>query len=250
MSIEHFYWFIDREVVDPVLEMSWKAFLLKYPWDRDYVDDVLLFAVDPELDAAAISHILENRTLRWTMKRSSPAYWFLNQVVHHVPVLEQRCPEVWPEDLYESAVLDAASVEAFLDGKISEERLWAVYNIDGRHDPRVFLRLSRRELWNVEVALGYGAVEKPIYAWQSDECLNEGYGCLGLRDTRRFIGFLDQAWNENWPVSRLNERARQELNLADKPLYFNDFDLPSRLIACLEEARPAKPCALQYFERL
>jgi hypothetical protein len=47
-----------------------------------------------------------------------------------------------------------------------------------------------------------------------------------------------------------NKEARQERDLLDKPLYFHDFDLPSDLIACLEEARPVKPCALQYFERL
>jgi hypothetical protein len=250
MSIEHFYWFIDREVVDPVLEMSWKAFLRKYPWDRDFVDDIFMFALDPELDADAISHILENHTLRWTMKRASPGYWFLNHIVHHVRALERRCPSVWPEYLYESAVLDAASVEAFLEGKISEEILWAVYNINGLHDPRVFLQLPRRELWNVEIALGSGAVENPIYRWQSDECLTEGYSCLGLRDTKRFIAFLHQAWNENWPVPRLNEEARKELELTNKTHHFRDFDLPSDLIACLEKARPVKPCTVQYFERL
>ena len=74
MGIEHFYWFIDREVVDPVLEMSWKAFLRKYPWDRDDVDEVLNFAVEGEPETAAITGILEKRSLRWTIKRSSSAY--------------------------------------------------------------------------------------------------------------------------------------------------------------------------------
>jgi hypothetical protein len=30
MGIEHFYWFIDRDVINPVLEMSWKTFLRKH----------------------------------------------------------------------------------------------------------------------------------------------------------------------------------------------------------------------------
>jgi hypothetical protein len=250
MGIEHCYWFIDREVVDPVLEMSWQAFLRKYRWKRDDLYSVLDFAMAGDLDKAAISRIVENQTLRWTMKRCSLSYWFLDQVVYHVPTLRRRCPDVYPQYLCESAVLDAASVEAFLNGRISEEMLWAVYNIDGRHDPRDSLRLSRRELWRVEVALGYGAVEKPVFAWQTEDCLDEGYRCLGLRDTKRFINFLHQAWEGNWPVPRLNEEVREELEVPNKKLYFHDFDLPAKLIACLEKARPVKPCALQYFEQL
>jgi hypothetical protein len=85
-------------------------------------------AGDP--DQTAISRILENRTLRWTMKHCSLSYWFLDEVICHVPAFELRCPEVSREFLCESAVLDGAAVEAFLNGKISAEMLWAVYNID------------------------------------------------------------------------------------------------------------------------
>jgi len=131
MGIEHFYWFIDREVIDPVLEMRWKTFLRKYYWDRDCLNETLSFAVEPEPDASTISDILKKRSLRWTMKHSSPAYWFLNTVVYHVPALERRCLDVsLYRNLYEIAILDAAAVEGFLEGRISERALWAVNNIE------------------------------------------------------------------------------------------------------------------------
>ena len=246
MGIEHFYWFIDREMVDPVLEMSWKAFLRKYPWDRDDVDEVLNFAVEGEPETAAITGILEKRSLRWTIKRSSSAYWLLNVIVHHVPALTLRCPEVWLYNPYDIAILDAAAVEGFLGGRISERTLWAVYNIDGREDPRAWLKLTRSEFKRVKAALDCGAVEKPIFPWQSDDCLHDGYRCLGIRDTRLFIDFLCTAWQEHLSIMRLNEAVRKEVADIFMPC-IRDYPLAPKLIACAKIIPLTRPCVLRYF---
>jgi hypothetical protein len=246
MGIEHFYWFIDREVIDPVLEMGWKAFLHKYPWERDEVDYVLNFAVEGEPDSTVITHILDNKTLRWTMKRSSPAYWFLNEVVHHVPALKLRCPEVWIYNYSDLAILEAAAVHGLLRGRISERTLWTVWNINGCGDPRASLDLNRAEYRRVKAALNCGAVEKPIFPWQSDDCLTDGYRCLGIRDTRLFVDFLCQAWQENWDVLRLNEAVKKEIERTWMPR-FRDYPLASKLIACAKIGPLARPCVVRYF---
>jgi hypothetical protein len=235
-------------MIDPVLEMSWNAFLRKLTWERNCLDNVLSVAVDPEPDAAMISHILENRTLRWTMLGSSIAYWLLYQIVYHAPPLKMRCPDVYLYNLYEIAILDAAAVEGFLEGRISERTLWAVNNIDGREDPRTWLDLTRSEFRRVEAALKCGAVERPIFPWLSDDCVGNGYHYLGIGDARRFIRFLCKAWQENWPVLRLNEDVKK--NVADANMYdphFRDFQLGGKLIACAKIIPLARPCVFRYF---
>jgi hypothetical protein len=246
MGIEHFYWFVDREVIDPVLEMTWKAFLRKYPWERDEVDYVLNFAVEGEPDSTAITHILDNHTLRWTMKRSSPAYWVLNEIVHHVSTLKLRCPEVWIYNDSDLAILEAAAVAGFLRGKISERNLWTVWNISGRADPRRSLDLNLSEYTRVKAALNCGAVEKPIFPWQSDDCLTDGYRCLGVRDARLFLNFLCQAWQENWHVVLLNEVVKKEIDKTWMPR-FRDYPLAPKLIACAKIRPLTRPCLLRYF---
>ena len=249
MGIEHFYWFIDRDVIDPVLEMSWKTFLRKHHWDRDCLNETLSFAVEPEPDASMISDILEKRSLQWTMKHSSPAYWFLNTVIEHVPALERRCLYVsLYRNLHEIAILDAAAVEGFLEGRISERTLWAVNNINDGEDPREWLDLTRSEFRRVEAALNCGAVERPVFPWQSDDCLGDGYHCLGIGDARRFIGFLCKAWQENWPIKRLNEDVKENVEAANMyDPHFRDFQLGAKLIACAKIIPLARPCAFRYF---
>jgi hypothetical protein len=249
MGIENFYQFVDRAVVDPMLQMSWKAFLRKYPWRRDSLEELLAFAVEPEPDSGAVSYILAERSLRWTMKRSTPAYYFLNVLIYHVPHLKRRCPEIWlRKNSLEVAVIEATAVEAFLDDRIGEHMLWAVYNIDGRQNPTEWLKLSGSELTRVEIGLGFAAVEKPIFPWQTDDCLDDGYRCLRLADTKRFIAFLTQAWRENWPVPRLSDDVRKSLAIVDEATpHFRDFELPRRLVTCVNATRLDRPCALHYF---
>lgn len=248
MGLEHFYRFFDREVIDPALEMPWKAFLRQCSWDRECLDNVLSVAVEPEPDEAMISHILENHTLRWTLLRSSPAYWLLYEIIHHSPSLHRRCPVLWLHNHDEIRILDAVAVDAFLEGRIPGRTLWAVHNIDGREDPRGSLELTRSEFKRVEKALNGGAVERPILPWLSDDCLGDGYHCLGIGDTRRFIGFLCKAWHENWPVLRLGKDVMEKVE-ADKMFEpsFRDFSLGAKLIACAKTVPLSRPCVLRYF---
>jgi hypothetical protein len=247
MGLEHFYWFVDRAVVDPLLETSWRSFLRKHPRRRADVERILAFALEPKPDPAAVADILARRTLRWTMKRATPAYFFLNELISLVPQLKRRSPEVWGS-IYETAILVAASCEAFLRREIDERTLWAVYNITGRQDPQEWLRLSRAESEEILQALGYGAVEKPIFRWQTIECLQEGYSCLLPADTRRFITFLQRAEEENWPAPRIRSDIKRELNWADRAVpRFRDVGLTRALARSVKRIRFVKPCALRYF---
>src|SRR6267143_5384639 len=216
MGTEQFYWFVDRASVDPVLEMTWKAFLRKYPWRRRILEEHFNFAVIDENDVGGIDNILVRKTLRWTVKHAQPAYYFLNVIVHHVPSLRRRCPEVWPDNLFEFAVLESTAVEAFLQGEIGARTLWAINNIDGAEDPRVWLELSRSDAMRVRKALKSGVIERPIFSWQDEESLNDGYRCLGVSDTKRFVDFLIRAWRNNWPVPRIRKNLLDTQRLVRK----------------------------------
>ncbi len=250
MGLEHFYWFVDRKVVDALLKMTWSEFLQYHPWRRNAVEELLTFVIEPEPDRATVERVLAEHSLRWTMKRAVPAYYFLNEIVHHVPDLERRCPEVWlgKNDVYQVAVLDAVAAEAYLAGRMNAADYWAVFNIDGQNDPSEWCHFSRAERVRIEHALLPGAVEKPIFCWQDEACLEDGYRCLRVRDTGRFIRFVRLAWRENWSVLRLRKDARQELEIpsgATPP--FRDFELPRQLMACLEAQPLEGHCLVRYF---
>ncbi len=172
------------------------------------------------------------------MERAGPDYLFLSQVIFHVPHLQRRCTQVSAEDYAEVAAITAAAVDAFLRGKIGERTLWAVYAICGRQNPKWSLRLSRSELFTVNVALGYGAVVRQIFPWQTPASLSDGYSCLQPPDTRRFTSFLTRAWKANWSIARLKDTERGNLGIdrgADP--HFRDFGLSRSFMNCIRRKR-------------
>jgi hypothetical protein len=166
-----------------------------------------------------------------------------------VPKRKRRTYEV-SSPVDETAILVAASSDAYLRGDMDQETLWAVHNITGREDPRAWLRLSRSESQRLLNAEGYGAVEKPIFSWQSDEALGEGYNVLRTADSRRFVDFLMRAGDENWPAPRIKRDVKSRLQFPpDATPRFRDVNLTRELTRQVKRPRNrfARPCALRYF---
>jgi hypothetical protein len=247
MAFEHFFWFVDRAIIDPLLDMSWRSYLRKYPRSRRELEQLLTFVVEPEPEPDAVADILARRTLRWTMKRATPAYYFLNDVIHGAPVMRRRSPEVW-SGVDETAILVAATCDAFLRRDIDGKTLWAVHNISGGEDLRNWLRLSPSELTQLSDALSHGAVEKPLFPWQSNECLEDGYRVLGATDAKRFLAFLTRAGEENWPAPRIRTDIRRRFEWMGQAVpRFLDVQLTKKLVRCVNTMRFARPCILRYF---
>ena len=145
-------------------------------------------------------------------------------------------------------MLEAAAASAFLQGRIDDATFWAVNNINGRDDPRAWCRLDRSAEQSLLAALDRGLSEKPIFPWLNERCLDEGYRCLGLAQTKRFTGFLLRAWDENWPVPFLKKEIRQTLGVehTTRP-GFRDFELPRQLVECIRTCRLDKSCAISFF---
>jgi len=173
--------------------------------------------------------------------------------VHHVPSLKDRCQEVWvaKDKFMDPAVVDAVAINAFLDGRIDGRTFWAVHNITGRYHPRSWLRLNRIQMKKLEKNRLSWTAETPVFRWQNAKSLDEGSRCLRQKDTRRFIGFLTQAWRENWSAPHLRSDIRAELNVANRTTpRFRDFELTSNLVKCVSEIRDLATCVLYYDESL
>ena len=83
MGIEHYYWVIDRTVIDPFLALSWREFHKKLGWDstsqwKSAAEFFLEFEMPPETDPKTVERILATRTVGWSMRHSAQPYWFLN----------------------------------------------------------------------------------------------------------------------------------------------------------------------------
>jgi len=256
MGIEYFYQFIDRAAMDPVLSLTWNQYQAKYGFKHDqwkhpgelidwFVDEADL-PDDP--DSAEVKPYL-NWTLRRTMRNSTPQYYFLIEVALMTSHVEGKCPHVWPDAWEAEGILIASSVNAFLRGEINEGALRTVFTVTATQDPGDWLRLTDRDQDLVLEACESWPPEKPIYPWQPPDCLrDDGYSVLGLADTKRFLGFLQRAWDEDWPAPRLKPWARKSLKLpSGSTPRFREFDLTRKLVKCVREATFEKPCLIRYF---
>jgi hypothetical protein len=254
MGLEHFYQLIDREAVDPFLALSWREFHRQCRW-KDFsqwgcaAEFLTEFALDGEFqDPKMVQRILASRTLRWTMLRSSPQYFFLYEMVLHAPAVSSRCPTVWPPVLEEIAMMMAAAVDGFLGGRIGKRTLGAVFTLHGSLGEIGWLELPHAKLNAVVEALTPYPQPQPIFPWQDDSCIGNGYRSLGLRDTHAFLNFLRRAWAEGWPCTYLGAKARGELPAPKKrALSIRDCSAARRLLAYADSGRIGRPCVIRYF---
>lgn len=275
--MEYFYQFFDRAVVDPLLGLTWDEYTARYALDGGraaytlakaevggYATELLegdarwadagriiAFALDePELPENPSPELLRSFmkwTLRRTMRHSSPQFWFLAEVVYEVPGVGDRCPSVWPDDWEEEGILVAAAADAFLERRIRQRTLWTVCELMGL--PWEWLELTDSELARLDGALQGLPPGHAPFPWQSPgDCRDGEYVCLGLADTRRFLRFLEDACQGDWPAPRLKPEYRRSLSIKRRSVpRVSGFELPGLLDSCggpgMEKAFVVRYCA-------
>jgi hypothetical protein len=84
--VEHCLTFFDRDEAESLLSLSWSQFLRRYPRLRSTIEDLIEFAFDEsewEIPSEEeIQAILKDRTIRWTIRHSSPQYHFLGEILY------------------------------------------------------------------------------------------------------------------------------------------------------------------------
>jgi hypothetical protein len=254
MTYEHFYWFVDRKATDSVLRMPWKAFLECHPWKDEELRSVLEFAVEPTPGARAIRSMLDTKTLAWTVSRSEPALYVVNEIVEHVPALRRSggTVEFWDSHNFESLVLNAVAARAFLDGRITPRTLRAVFAIHGEYVLDLQFDVPAIEptgLRRIERAISAKSDSRPLFSWLGTRAAGEGYHWLREADTDLFGTFIQQAWAENWPMLPLDPEVADELELkSGKEYKVRNFPLARRLAAAAKKQAGRNLCLVRYFE--
>ena len=72
---------------------------------------------------------------------------------------------------------------------------------------RAFLHSEKEQIGR---AIRNGPIQKPIFPWQSSECLQDGYSVLRTQESKRFIAFLKSADDENWPAPRIEVTSARD----------------------------------------
>ena len=147
-----------------------------------------------------------------------------------------------------SAVPIAVAVQAYLDGKLDNRTLWASIALHGSVDEIAWLELSRKSRDTIVAALSPWKEPRPMFPWQSTDCLEGGYTVLGLRDTPRFLRFLIRAWKEKWPAPNLDRETREELNLERNQVpTLRHSKAFGAMVQHAQSDKIERPCLLRYF---
>ena len=232
MSDIRYYVAFDRAVIDPVWDLPWSAFFQRYRPRRKAVVDLLEFGLEPEPTRAQLDEILACRTLKWAIRRCSPQFFVMGELLSLVSSLERHTTSLRLACLDESAIVIALAAARFRDGHVSRSTLRAIcklHSLSGLDGQRGVVRL-----------LTLSHLRRALYSWQGNQaCLYSPSGaiddldnCLGTADTRRFLRFLDRCWTEDCPlpesIGRLADRCGH-LHPAERPWRFRRLEIASGL---------------------
>jgi hypothetical protein len=240
--MDNYYYFFDRSAADPLWKLSWPDFLRlhgKSRWAKGpdggdgsaSLRGLIAFAVDPEPSAIEIEDIIRRRTLRWTIQRSSPQFYLMEEIVNNVPRLRKSCIslDVWSNDF---SILLAAAAEGYFRGEVPVSGFKAVLKL---HYSKFedFIRLSKQERSVLRHLMDVDQYAKPIYPWQGPMALldEQWAGCLAVADTRRFFALVDRLWKQNPEVRRILDVEGIQLSKPERETHlFRDFGISRQLM--------------------
>ena len=175
----HFYEFFDAERFDAIWTLSWSEFQRKYRsrWatkksydDSGYFDnslrELICFCVEPQPDAEALESILAQRTVQWTIRHSTPQFYFMYELMSHIPGSSESVGyaiDITDDDV---SVLISAALGGYIAGKLADAALLAVLKLHSCSDPEEWVVLSRAERAQVAALIAGMDMLKPVYVWQ------------------------------------------------------------------------------------
>ncbi|RPJ87635.1 MAG: hypothetical protein EHM18_00170 [Acidobacteria bacterium] len=251
--LEHYYRFFDAAKVGPVLELSWNEFFQRGYSTATPICYLLPFALDnPQLDEddeEAVDAILDTKTVRWTMERSSPQFHFLEEILD-----SSRLPSagVFGFSPVEADVLVWTAAESFLNGLIDSQMLWSVFKLHSVTSPSEYFQdLPPDKDAILRAAVPIKKLWDPIFRWQGKKaCRDMDWdNCLGPEDTRHFFRFIRKAWRKNWPAKCVGSQATRYVKVKpDSTPSFRDFYLCQELYRVASTRRFREPCVYRRWE--
>lgn len=214
--MDHYYEFFDKAASEQIWVLRWSEYLSRFPnkWsnqkhyspgeydERDGLRGLLAFCLDPEPSAEDIEHVLQTKTVRWTVSRVRPPHYFMGELMRQTPATRQNIrgfsTKASPE------ILLACAVDAYLRDDISAAQLRSVVKLHWT-DVEDWLQLTAGDRERVRAALRSALPCRSIFSWQKTSgCEDEEWAnVLGVTETARFLEFLEDAYSNNWPAPRL-----------------------------------------------
>ena len=239
--MDDYYFFFDRSAVDSLWNLSWQKFLRLHgasQWARgpdtgsgnDSLRGLIAFSVKTKPSTTEVEEIVCCRTLRWTIQRSSPQFYMMEEIMSNVPRVNESCVslDMWSNDF---TVLLAAAAEGYLRGDVAESEFKAVLKLHYSKFEH-FIRLNRQERSTLRHLMDVDEYSKPIYPWQGSLAILEEQwaGCLGVAATRRFFALLNRLWQQNPEVRRILDVDGIQIREPKSKTYrFRDFGIASQL---------------------
>jgi hypothetical protein len=251
--VDFYYQFIDKALVDPILDLRWAEFLALRPrpkWPTvGGTKGFIKYIFDTEPEPERVRWILENKTLRWTLYHCELAFFFLDSIIYEVPTVCRGCPTFWPESIEEAIVLLAAAVNAYLEGRLNPRSLKSVLLLISVF-PDEWLNLTRKELAAV-MEVFRKAKRRPIYGSLSIERIEHESSWLTETDTTLFMNFILRAVVENWPAPRLKKSVREMVSFGvtrRRIVSIKDITLAKGLLSIWTKHHFVNPFLVQLWE--
>jgi hypothetical protein len=254
MGFCHSYTIFDRGVVDPVWGMSWKEIFRRYPKTRGQISELIQASYRPrgigsdEPSDDELAEIFETRTVVWTLRRSRMQLWLMYWLICTIPALRKHGVTVSTHYIEDFVALIAAGIRSFAQGTVTSRTLLAMLHLHAwtpTTRPRGWLRVPKQAGVRVDRLRPPKSLLQPVYGWLRE--WEDEWGCLNSADTRRFLEFLERAWEENEELLFFIA-AGSGVSVTDitKPR-FRDLDLAQQLIAATRKTRKFKrPCVMTF----
>ena len=252
------YTFYEYDVLDSLARMTWKEFFRKHPKMRKIISQEVEDSYHPEefngckTTSLRLNDILNTKTLAWTLRRCDSQFYTMSLILESVP--ELRTLNIQTYSVADSEALVAAGIDCWARGIVREATLRAILKLHDFNQGRLhLLKLPKRILEKLEQFSWWHLQSKPLFSWQGTRWQSENYdyfvdNCLRVADTRRFVKFLELAWQENQPVPYIEPLSDGwPLSVETDPLpRFRELDLNRMFKAERKKMSQFKrPCLVQ-----
>ena len=170
---------LTERFTDPIWALSWHDFTRRYrtrwalrhsytsgEYSGGSLRELIAFTFDPEPSKDEIDDIIDQRTIRWTLRRSTPQLFTMSCLMWSgLPRLHGKfhlsaCSEI--------GGFLAVATDAYLENRIGARTLRAALNLHSVEDVESYLTLTRQERSDLKSAFLFDELNRTLYSWQGD----------------------------------------------------------------------------------
>ena len=252
-----YYTFFDSEAIDPLWRITWKELFCRYPRSRteiaELIEDEPKKTVGHESDCEDMEDVFEKKTVAWTIRRCTSPFYTMSYIIDIVPALRKHRLDIKTYYIGDSFALVAAGIDSWVRGVVGERTLHAILKLHNFEERSLHcLNLPKWLFTKLKQMASPEMLSKPLYSWQGSEaCQSDNYGlvdnCLKVAETRRFLAFLERAWQEDQPVPFVESLSDcWELSAETTLPTFRELELTQRFMAKRKAIRRfERPCMVR-----